>query len=90
MVGRPEKPVDPSLPFAGLANGMRALREKCMKTYAQIAVEVNFGVTALSTAANGRRLPTRDVLLAYVRACGGSESEWLQRWKDAARGGESR
>ncbi|WP_345434239.1 hypothetical protein [Actinoallomurus vinaceus] len=31
-------------------------------------------------AAAGRRLPTLDVTLAFVRACGGDTGEWRERW----------
>lgn len=42
-----------------------------------------YGVTALSQAAAGERLPTLAVGLAYVEACGGDPAEWEARWKRA-------
>jgi hypothetical protein len=86
MGGRPEEPIAAGAPFAEFANGLRALRASSMKTYEQIAAEENFCRSVLSTAANGRQLPTREVTLAYVRACGGSVTEWGQRWDSAWRG----
>jgi hypothetical protein len=83
--GRPDDPIDPHAPFADFANGLRALKARSMKTYEQIAAEVNFCRSALSTAANGRRLPTYEVTLAYVRACGGPVLEWKLRWESADR-----
>ncbi|MFJ9784418.1 AAA family ATPase [Amycolatopsis sp. NPDC101161] len=39
----------------------------------------------MSDAASGRKLPTRAVALAYVRACDGPVSAWDQRWHQAAK-----
>ncbi|MET7400356.1 helix-turn-helix domain-containing protein [Dactylosporangium sp. NPDC005572] len=85
MVGRRESPIDPRAPFADFANGLRALRADSMKTYDEIAAEVNFCRSVLCTAASGRQLPTWEVTSAYVRACGGSEPEWMGRWELEAR-----
>ncbi|WP_434599946.1 WD40 repeat domain-containing protein [Streptomyces sp. A5-4] len=41
-------------------------------------------MSTLSSAANGRKLPSLAVTLAYVRACGGAEAEWSGRWHAAA------
>ncbi|HET6707428.1 hypothetical protein [Amycolatopsis sp.] len=38
----------------------------------------------MSDAASGRKLPTRAVALAYVRACDGPVAEWDRRWHEAA------
>lgn len=56
-----------------------------MKTYQQLAAESHFCTSVLSSAANGKRLPTVEVTRAYVQACGGSVPEWLYRWKCEAR-----
>jgi hypothetical protein len=85
MAGRPEAPIDPGEPFADFANGLRALRAESGKTYEQLASKAHFCVAVLSMAANGRQLPTLPVALAYVRACGGSESDcsiWSSWWTD--------
>jgi hypothetical protein len=52
-------------------------------TYRQMARQVSYCVAVLATAAGGRRLPTLDVTLAFVRVCGGSEREWRTRWHHA-------
>jgi len=83
--GRPEIPLDPRAPFADFASGLRALRAASSKTYQQISEEVFYRVSTLSGAAGGRRLPSLEVTLAYVRACGGEAGEWTQRWEDARR-----
>src|SRR5205814_1535120 len=50
-----------------------------------VAVRVShYSTTTLSAAASGQRLPTLDVTLAYVRACGGAEAEWTAGWREAA------
>jgi hypothetical protein len=88
MAGRREAPIDPCAPYANFAYGLRALRAYCGKTYKQMGAEVNYGVSALCAAANGRKLPSRQVTLAYVRACGGSANdqiEWKRRWEFEAR-----
>ncbi|WP_086839483.1 nSTAND1 domain-containing NTPase [Amycolatopsis kentuckyensis] len=38
----------------------------------------------MSDAAGGRKLPTRAVALAYVRACDGPVAEWDKRWHEVA------
>lgn len=80
---RPEKPIDPGSPLADFALGLRELRCKRGLTYREMTGIVNFGVTALSSAAAGRSLPTLDVALAYVTACDGSCEEWRARWNQA-------
>ncbi|GAA0902644.1 NB-ARC domain-containing protein [Streptomyces thermoalcalitolerans] len=63
------------------ASKLRALRERAGLTYAEMARVSHFSSTTLSQAAAGHRLPTRDVLLAYVSACGGDIHEWERRWE---------
>ena len=55
-------------------------------SYRAMGERVHFSHTALSKAASGQRLPTLEVTLAYVRACGSDdESEWRVRWATAAK-----
>ncbi|MFJ6215665.1 NB-ARC domain-containing protein [Streptomyces sp. NPDC092296] len=44
-----------------------------------------FSASVLSSAADGRRLPTLQVALGYVRACDGDLGEWERRWRSVAR-----
>ena len=91
-MSRPEVPIDSSWPLASFASGLRALRKGRAITYREMAYLSNYGVTALSVAANGRALPTLQVTLAYVVACGGCEDEWRSRWyrvRDLLNGGDS-
>ncbi|MGW0084524.1 ATP-binding protein [Streptomyces sp. NPDC003393] len=82
--GRRERPLDPQGgPVEQFALELRALREKTGLTYTQMAVSASFSSSTLSQAAAGHRLPTRDVVAAYVRACGGDAREWEERWERA-------
>jgi non-specific serine/threonine protein kinase len=46
-----------------------------------MAASAHFSQSALSQAAAGQRLPSREVLLAYVRACGGDPRWWEECWE---------
>ncbi|MFC0104899.1 helix-turn-helix domain-containing protein [Kibdelosporangium aridum] len=51
------------------AADLRLLRQKAGNpTYRELAKRAHFSVTTLSSAANGRQLPSLNVALAYVRA----------------------
>lgn len=96
-VGRPEKPIDPSAPYADLANTLRALREKSAAPfsemrkripYRELADRAHCSRSSLSEAASGRCLPSLKVMLAYVRGCLGEltkaqEKEWERLWTEA-------
>ncbi|MGV9252825.1 nSTAND1 domain-containing NTPase [Streptomyces sp. NPDC003697] len=86
MAGRPESPLDPSAgPVQRLAFELRKLRaEAGSPTYRVMAQRAGQGASTLSQAAAGERLPTLPVVLAYVRACDGDETEWEARWREAA------
>ncbi|MEV6949560.1 helix-turn-helix domain-containing protein [Streptomyces sp. NPDC051172] len=86
MAGRPESPLDPSTgPVARFAAELRKLRaEAGSPTYRVMAQRAGQGTSTLSQAAGGERLPTLPVVLAYVRACGGNQEEWEERWRQAA------
>jgi WD40 repeat protein/transcriptional regulator with XRE-family HTH domain len=83
---RPQKPINPEDgPLAAFAHALRALRERAgAPTYRRLADKTGLSVTTLSQAAAGRALPTWKVAAAFVRACGGNESEWHARWVEAA------
>lgn len=44
--------------------------------YRQLAQHSQCSVTTLSDAVGGKRLPSLDVTLAYVAACGGDRAQW--------------
>lgn len=53
-------------------------------SYRELAARSHYSTTTLSDAAGGRKLPTLDVTLAYVRGCRGDEEEWRRRWHEVA------
>ncbi|MGC0400084.1 WD40 repeat protein/transcriptional regulator with XRE-family HTH domain [Streptomyces sp. SAI-126] len=86
-MGRRETPVDPAAgPVPRFAFALRKLRQEAGgPTYRELARRAHFSVTALSQAAAGEQLPSLQVTLAYVTACGGDAGEWERRWKEAER-----
>ncbi|MDG9689710.1 helix-turn-helix domain-containing protein [Streptomyces sp. DH17] len=80
--GRPEQPLNPEAgPLERFASDLRRLRSGARLTYAQMAALTHFSRSSLSQAAAGQRLPSREVLLAYVHACGGEPQWWEERWE---------
>ncbi|MFF4652888.1 XRE family transcriptional regulator [Streptomyces sp. NPDC001380] len=73
---------------AEFASRLRRLRiEAGSPTYRDMAATAMYSASVLSSAANGHRLPTLQVALAYVAACGGDREEWRRRWLAAAGSG---
>ncbi|MBB5959328.1 WD40 repeat protein [Saccharothrix tamanrassetensis] len=67
------------------AQQLRRLREQAgSPTYRQLSRHAHYSAAALSEAANGRKLPSLAVTLAYVRACGGDVAGWEARWRELA------
>jgi WD40 repeat protein/energy-coupling factor transporter ATP-binding protein EcfA2 len=79
---RKERPLDAGdSAVLTFARELRSLRERAGRpTYRELSSVTHYSEAALSQAAGGRKLPTLQVTLAYVRACGGSEEEWERRW----------
>lgn len=84
---RQPRPVDPSAgPVERFASDLRKLRDDAgTPTYRVLAEQTHFSKATLAAAAGGHRLPTLDVTLAFVRACGGDIEEWRARWNDTRR-----
>jgi hypothetical protein len=80
---RPENPVDPGQgPLRSFAFDLRQLRVQAgSPSYRNLASRTHFSISTLSAAASGKTFPTRAVTLAYVRACGGPETQWEERWR---------
>ncbi|WP_410579917.1 helix-turn-helix domain-containing protein [Amycolatopsis sp. lyj-108] len=67
------------------AEHLRKLRAQAGRPpYRELARRAHYSSTTLSDAAGGRRLPSLEVTLAYVRACGGDRGEWEKRWRTVA------
>ncbi|HEX6472222.1 MAG TPA: AAA family ATPase [Streptosporangiaceae bacterium] len=49
-----------------------------------MAGRVHYSPTTLADAAGGERLPSLEVALAYVTACGGNPDVWNERWRAVA------
>ncbi|SEP86198.1 Helix-turn-helix domain-containing protein [Lentzea xinjiangensis] len=84
-MARPEAEIDGSTPEGDFALRLRALRDKARLDYRAMEKLVHFASSTLSKAASGNGLPTLEVTLAYVRACGGDEQEWEARWHELRR-----
>jgi hypothetical protein len=66
--------------IAAFARDLRVLRAKTGLEYPEMAEKSHYTMRTLASAAGGLRLPTLPVLIAYVRACGGDQTEWEERW----------
>lgn len=85
-MGRPEKEITSGDARADLARKLRALRsaEKPQPTYRQLAARAHYSSPSLSQAASpDARVPTWDVVKAYVEALGGDPAEFLDVWRNA-------
>lgn len=82
-MGRPEKPLGSAAsPIVSFARDLRELRAAAGNpSYRELARTALFAPSVLSSAASGYRLPTLQVTLAFVRACGGDGVEWERRWR---------
>lgn len=85
-VSRREVAIDPTAgPVERFAWELRELRAAAgAPGYRQLAARAHYSASALSTAASGRTLPTREVTLAFVAACGGDVEEWAGKWAATA------
>ncbi|WP_329007763.1 XRE family transcriptional regulator [Micromonospora rifamycinica] len=85
-MARTERPLDPDAdPVQAFAADLRHLRERAGRpTYQAMARRAHRSSSSLSEAAGGRKLPTLDTTLAYVRALGGDEAAWTRRWREVA------
>lgn len=72
-------------PVERFAYDLRRLREQAgSPDYRSMARRAGCAHSTLSTAASGRRFPTLETTLAFVRVCGAGTEEqarWARRWK---------
>ncbi|WP_410670891.1 helix-turn-helix domain-containing protein [Amycolatopsis sp. cmx-4-68] len=87
-MGRPEKPVNTSGGIATqFARELRELRARAGNpTYREMARSAMYSSSVLSSAASGNRMPSLQVTLAFVAACGGDEQAWRRHWHAATSG----
>ncbi|MEU6732597.1 helix-turn-helix domain-containing protein [Streptomyces physcomitrii] len=81
-MGRPEAHIDPSQgPLQRFANDLRTVRRKAgSPSYESLASRANYSGTTLAAAARGIQLPSLEVTLAYVSACGANPQPWVGHW----------
>src|ERR1700761_9622335 len=84
-MGRPENTISSSGAVADFAQQLRLLRQHAALTLRQLAGSTGLSTATLSVAASGQRLPTWEVLSAYVQACGGDTEEWRVGWGQGTR-----
>jgi transcriptional regulator with XRE-family HTH domain len=69
---------------AGFIIALRELKSSSGRTYRELARGTNYSHSALADAVSGRRMPSLELTLAFVRACDGDEEEWHKRWQRVA------
>jgi transcriptional regulator with XRE-family HTH domain len=74
------RPLALSGPYADFARDLRDLRAEKGLTFRQLAATTHYSASTLAESASGRRLPTLELTLAIVKACGGDMGEWRERW----------
>jgi transcriptional regulator with XRE-family HTH domain len=80
--GRPEKLAESRSAYAEFCGSLRELMVQKGISYRQLAEMTNYSRSSLADAARGDRLPTLELTLAFVSACGGSTQEWRRRWTE--------
>ncbi|MGY6658580.1 helix-turn-helix domain-containing protein [Amycolatopsis sp. TRM77291] len=83
---RSERPLEfDDSALSRFATDLRKLRAAAgSPPYRELARRAHYSSTTLSDAAGGRRLPSLEVTLAYVRACGADVEVWERRWRALA------
>jgi Helix-turn-helix domain len=85
-MGRPEEALDrDGSPLREFAFWLRDLRRRAGLTYEQLASKAHYATSTVQAAADGRRLPTLRVTLAFVAACGGDQQAWREYWTRISR-----
>jgi transcriptional regulator with XRE-family HTH domain len=83
QVAEPGSELEP--PAGGLeefCRGLAKLRAAAELTVRELEKRSGYSKAALSKAASGRSLPSFDLTMAYVGACGGNVQAWEQRWRE--------
>ncbi|MFF4802465.1 helix-turn-helix domain-containing protein [Streptomyces sp. NPDC001351] len=85
MAGRRQLPLEGDSEVVCLARLLRELRGESGLTLRQLARKTGYSASTLSNAEGGRRLPSWEVLEAYVQGCGQESTPWIVRWRAARR-----
>ncbi|HUQ56507.1 helix-turn-helix domain-containing protein [Lentzea sp.] len=83
---RPERPLElDGTALVEFAVDLRRLRQNAGgPSYRELSGRAGYSSTTLADAAAGRRFPSLEVTLAYVRACDGDAGLWERRWHSLA------
>ena len=81
--GRKGQPLSITGPRAELARRLRALRAGRGMTLRELAARSGYSLATLSNAESGRRVPSWEVLAAFVQSCGHDPAQWRQLWEVA-------
>ncbi|MGW2275748.1 helix-turn-helix domain-containing protein [Streptomyces yangpuensis] len=84
-MGRPELPVDHTLPERGeLAEALRRVRTLTGLSYDELADRTGLSPATLKRATSGRTVPAEETVTAFAAACGGERADALRRlWLNA-------
>ncbi|MER6291265.1 helix-turn-helix domain-containing protein [Streptomyces sviceus] len=82
-MARPEKeiPANAPLEVKELAGELRVLRRRAGLTYQNLSSKSHYSTATLSAAASGNTVPKWEVIRSFVRACGVTDKDELDRWK---------
>jgi len=81
--GRKRQPLYTTGPRAELAKRLRALRAGRGMTLRELAARSGYSLASMSNAESGRRVPSWEVLAAFVQSCGHDPAQWRQLWEVA-------
>ncbi|MEU1604147.1 DUF2690 domain-containing protein [Micromonospora matsumotoense] len=72
-----------------VADLARLRREAGQPSLRKMSVTAHYSHTALAGVLSGARLPSLELTMAFVRACGGDEAAWRVRWHREAGAGRA-
>ncbi|AEW92471.1 MULTISPECIES: protein kinase domain-containing protein [Streptomycetaceae] len=80
-MGRPRRELDPQAgPLEAFCHDLEELRAAAGLTLRRLEERSGYSKAALSKATSAVSLPSLDLTMAYVGACGGDQREWESRW----------
>jgi Helix-turn-helix domain len=80
-MGRPQEPLDrDGSPIREFAFWLRDLRNRSGLTYEELGKKAHYATSTVQAATAGQRLPTRQVVMAFVQACAGDARAWGEYW----------
>ncbi len=83
MAGRKRLEITGTGPRTDLARRLRRLRDESNLTLRALAAKSGYAAGSLSAAESGRRVPTWELVEAFVQGCGSNPAQWRQLWEVA-------